>query len=293
MRHWFLPHHQTHAKAKLISWEGILIYILLFMLLQVSFSLASYFKPGVLGTTSNIEYKKVIELTNIEREKVGLPPVVENEALNKAALAKAANMFEEDYWAHFAPSGKSPWDFILGAGYKFTFAGENLAKNFGSDKDVVEAWMASTTHRENLLNPKYRDIGIAVVEGVLNGQKTTLVVQEFGSTSTLAAATPQVSVSGQKIELSKSEYNKKILLSSGEESKEILPSATKSLIDPYQVSKNLGLIAIFFISTLLILDLIIIRRRGILRVTSHHGAHFALLSLAAAALMNVNPGQIL
>lgn len=291
MRHWFLPHHQTHAKAKLISWEGILIYILLFMMLQVSFSLTGYFKPGVLGTTSNIEYKKVIELTNIEREKVGLSPVIENEALNKAAQAKAANMFEENYWAHFAPSGKSPWDFILGAGYKFTFAGENLAKNFSEDTDVVEAWMASPSHRENLLNPKYRDIGIAVVEGVLNGQKTTLVVQEFGNTSALAAATPQVSVSGQEIELSKSEYNKRILLSSGEESKEILPS--KSLIDPYQVSKNLGLVVIFFISFLLVLDLIVLRRRGVLRISSHHGAHFALLSLAAAALMNINPGQIL
>lgn len=66
-------------------------------------------------------------------------------------------MFDENYWAHFAPSGKSPWDFILGSGYKFTFAGENLAKNFYNSQDVMNAWMASKVgHKENLLNSKYQ-----------------------------------------------------------------------------------------------------------------------------------------
>ena len=171
-RNWFLPHKDTHKKAHLISWEAILIYVLFFMLLQVGFSIISYTKPGVLGITANIDQKKVIELTNIEREKKGLPPVLENEALDKAARLKAENMFSENYWAHFAPSGKTPWDFILGAGYHFTFAGENLAKNFYSSDEVVAAWMASPTHRDNLLNSHYKDIGIAVTEGILNGQKT-------------------------------------------------------------------------------------------------------------------------
>src|SRR5687767_6949807 len=105
VHHWFIPHRDTHQKAKLISWQGLFIYVVMFILLQVGFSIFSYAKPGVLGIASNIDYKKVIELTNKEREKKGLPTVSENDALNKAATLKAANMFEENYWAHFAPSG--------------------------------------------------------------------------------------------------------------------------------------------------------------------------------------------
>src|SRR3989344_7797598 len=200
LHNWFLPHKDTHQKAHLLSWEGLVIYILLFILLQVSLSIIGYAKPGVLGISGNIDQKRLIELTNIERQKNGLSPVSENSALDQAAELKAQNMFQENYWAHFAPSGKTPWDFISGAGYKFTYAGENLAKNFTSAEAVVAAWMASQTHRDNLLNSKYKDIGIAVVEGVLNGQKTTLIVQEFGTTDVLIAR-PIVDVQGQQFQV--------------------------------------------------------------------------------------------
>src|SRR5258708_6733704 len=197
-RNWFLPHKETHHKAHLISWEALLIYALFFILLQVGFSIISYTKPGVLGINSSIDQKRLIELTNLEREKKGLGKVLENEALDNAAKLKGENMFAENYWAHFAPSGKTPWDFILGSGYHFTFAGENLAKNFYTSEEVVSAWMNSPTHRDNLLNEHYKDIGIAVEEGVLNGQKTTLIVQEFGTTEFLANK-PLVDVSGKQV----------------------------------------------------------------------------------------------
>jgi hypothetical protein len=66
------------------------------------------------------------------------------------------------------------------AGYQYEYAGENLAKNFLFSKNVVEAWMDSPTHRENVLRPEYTDVGFAVVNDVLNGEETTLVVQMFG-----------------------------------------------------------------------------------------------------------------
>lgn len=292
MYHWFFPHKQTHQKATLISWEGLLIYVLLFILLQVSFSLVSNLAPGVLGINSNIDQKKVIELTNQERQKLGLPLVKENEALDKAAAAKAANMFQENYWAHFAPSGKSPWDFILGSGYKFTYAGENLAKNFETSDDVVAAWMASPTHRENIVNPKYQDIGIAVVEGVLNGQKTSLVVQEFGSTSTISiAAKPEINLSGQKTNLPASEYNKPILPQvAGVPS---ISNNSKALINPYLTTKVMGFGVVTLMMTLLAIDFITLRRRGVFRISSHHLAHFSLLSLSVVTLLIRTPGSIL
>ncbi|MBI4038993.1 hypothetical protein HY384_03480 [Candidatus Daviesbacteria bacterium] len=286
---WFLPHKDTHKKAHLISWEGLLIYILLFIFLQVGFSIISYTKPGVLGIDSDIDQKTIIELSNIERQKMGLAPVSENAALDKAAELKAQNMFSENYWAHFAPSGKSPWDFILGSGYKFTYAGENLAKNFYKSDDVVAAWMASPTHRDNLLNPKYKDIGIAVVEGVLNGQKTTLVVQMFGTSQALAAD-PSVQIQGKQIVVPAQDLTNKQALTLSVT--QIKPE-TKLLIDPYLVSKWGGFSVIVLIATLLVADFWILRRRGVFRFSSHHIAHMALLSLAAGSLFVINPGAIL
>lgn len=288
-QNWFLPHKDTHKKAHLISWEGLVIYVLIFILLQVSFSIINYTKPGVLGISGNIDQKKLIELTNIERQKKGLSPVSENDALDQAAALKAQNMFQENYWAHFAPSGKTPWDFILGTGYKFTVAGENLAKNFSSSDDVVAAWMASPTHRDNLLNSKYQDIGIAVEEGVLNGQKTILVVQEFGSTQVIAAK-PTVEVQGKQIEVPKQDLvNKPALALAIIETK---PN-TNVLIDPYLISKVAGFSVIILITILLTIDVWVLKKRGVFRITSHHIAHMALLSLAAGSLLVASPGAIL
>ncbi len=287
LSHWFLPHKDTHKKAHLLSWEGLLIYILIFILLQVSFSIVGYTKPGVLGINGNIDQKNVIELTNKEREKKGLSGLTENEALDKAAAAKAQNMFTENYWAHYAPSGKTPWDFILGAGYHFTYAGENLAKNFYKSDEVVTAWMNSPTHRENLLNPNYKDIGIAVVDGVLNGQKTTLVVQEFGTTENVTSR-PTADVQGSEIQVPINDFNKPQLIAASERNLNF-----NSLVDPYQVTKVAGISLISLIIILLILDMYILKKRGIFRITSHHIAHMALLSLTAGSLILTNPGAVL
>lgn len=290
IRNWFLPHKYTHKKAHLISWEGLLVYVLLFMLLQVSFSIIGHLKPGILGISAAIDHKKIIELTNNERTKLGLGPLKENEALAKAALMKADNMFEENYWAHFAPSGYTPWDFILGAGYQFTFAGENLAKNFYTADDIVAAWMASPTHKENILNPRYQDIGIVVTEGLLNGQKTTLVVQMFGNTQALASI-PTVSINGQKIAVEKKDYQQTPQLVAS--IKTTSPSTTSLLIDPNMILKNLGLFVIAFIVLLLMVDFMVLRKRGVFRISSHHLAHMVFLSAAAATILSNSGGSIL
>ncbi|MBI2334457.1 hypothetical protein HYU96_01520 [Candidatus Daviesbacteria bacterium] len=286
-QNWLLPHKDTHKKAHLISWEAILIYILLFILLQVGFSIVSYTKPGILGISANLDQKKLIELTNQERQKSGLGPVSENEALDRAAALKAQNMFDENYWAHFAPSGKTPWDFILGSGYKFTYAGENLAKNFYNSDEVVSAWMASPTHKENLLNSKYSDIGMAVVEGVLNGQKTTLVVQMFGSTSTVFPQ-PAFTAGGKQVNVSKDKY-----LSAPAIFAETRGENIKPLFDPYQFTKTAGFVLILLMAVLLTVDLVVLKKRGVLRISSSRVAHMAILGVAAATLLNSNPGAIL
>lgn len=296
---WFIPHRDTHQKAHLISWQGLALYIMLFVILQSTFSWVSFSKPGILGTSSNITKEQIIELTNIERAKNSLPPLSENSNLDSAAEGKAANMFSENYWAHFAPSGKSPWDFILGSGYKFSVAGENLAKNFSSSSDVVTAWMNSPSHKENIVNSKYKDIGIAVEDGEINGQKTTLVVQMFGNTSALAYITskPQqqklIAQAPSPTIVPKEEYLKK------SEVALVAPALVKAqtvqnqpLFDPFQIYKVFGVGVIIFIMSLLVLDYLILRKRGVFRITSNHLAHMAILGLTAAVVMSKNPGQI-
>lgn len=312
LSHFFLPHPETHKKAHLLSFKALFVYIAFFLIVSLSFHGINAVKPGVLGVSSTITVSEVIRLTNIEREKNGLPPVTEDSRLSAAAQAKAQNMFEENYWAHYSPSGKDPWGFINGAGYEFSYAGENLAKSFYESDEVVKAWMNSKTHRENILNKHYSNIGIAVLEGTLNGEKTTLVVQEFGSPVDVAVAAspadsnvgsvqtqteesgPSAQSSPQSIALASTvpasvspEVRSETLVASERESLSDLAT------DPYFAFKTAGLSLLFVLFILIALDLYIIRRRAIYRITSRHLPHLALISTAASVLMNINPGQIL
>jgi len=156
-----------------------------FLFNQTILSLVALTNPGVLGYTSDILPEAIIRLTNEEREKEGLPALEENGFLNEAARRKAADMFAFDYWAHSSPAGKTPWSFFKEAGYNYVVAGENLAKDFSNPEAVVGAWMKSPTHKANIIDNRFKEIGVAVVEGTLNGYQTTLVVQLFGTPSRL------------------------------------------------------------------------------------------------------------
>jgi hypothetical protein len=88
-------------------------------------------------------------------------------------------------FAHYyqSPQGQmDPWQFIINSGYQYLYAGENLGKDFSSAEKLVTAWMNSPLHRDNLLNPNYSEIGVAVIEGpYLDKKDTTLIVQMLAS----------------------------------------------------------------------------------------------------------------
>lgn len=135
----------------------------------------------ILGYASNITTEAVITQTNSMRTGQGIGTLAYSDTLSQAAAAKARDMFANNYWAHTSPTGREPWDFIRGAGYTYRVAGENLARDFDSTQPMVSAWMNSPTHRANILNPRYQEIGIAVVNGSMHGVETTLVVQMFAA----------------------------------------------------------------------------------------------------------------
>lgn len=130
----------------------------------------------------------VVALTNSERSGNKLSSVTEDALLDKAAQAKANDMAAKGYFAHTGPDGKTPWQWIAASGYQYQYAGENLAVRFIDSRDVVNAWMASPTHRANIVKPVYTQIGVGVAEGTFEGQPATYVVQYFGTPKTAQAA---------------------------------------------------------------------------------------------------------
>jgi hypothetical protein len=102
-------------------------------------------------------------------------------------------MFSENYWAHVSPSGIQPWYWFAQANYPYTYAGENLAKDFDTSAGTVQGWMNSPGHKANILNVNYTQVGFAVQNGTLVGGQTTLVVAHYGATaaSTAPSVTPK------------------------------------------------------------------------------------------------------
>ncbi len=183
-RHLFTPYHTNNHKARALHPQAFVFYILLVFVLQISFKTIRTNFPDILGFATDISVERLLEITNQKRVESGLSPLSFSPTLSAAAANKSQDMFTQGYWAHIAPDGKTPWDFITGAGYNYIYAGENLAKSFNDSQSVVDAWMNSSSHRDNILKGEYKEIGFAVVNGNLSGEETTLVVQFFGSTST-------------------------------------------------------------------------------------------------------------
>jgi uncharacterized protein YkwD len=134
-----------------------------------------------LAGNSSLTKQGVIEWTNSQRARYGLPPLKENSNLDASAAIKTEDMFANQYFAHDSLSGKGVGNLASSAGYSFLTIGENLAMgNFGSDEALVQAWMDSQGHRENILNTSYKDIGVSVKKGVYQRKTIWMAVQHFG-----------------------------------------------------------------------------------------------------------------
>ena len=176
-----VPHKANNYRPHLIRPWGLTAVLFVALVVQLLYGFVTTGQLEVLGRVSNITTTELLEYTNRERDNEGLADLSINDKLSEAAFMKATDMFENNYWAHVSPSGVTPWKWIADVGYNYSIAGENLAKNYPTARATVDAWMASETHRENILNSQYADVGFAVVDGVLNGRATTLVVAMYGA----------------------------------------------------------------------------------------------------------------
>jgi hypothetical protein len=175
--HLSIPSHRNNYRAKALHID----FLVLLIAAATAFSLLTGWieSSNVLGFAQDIRIERLYDLTNEERVNQGMPALKYSNELALAAQNKAQHMFQHNYWAHFG-GGKSPWDFILESGYSYEVAGENLAKGFMFSEGVLDGWKNSPTHYANIVRPEYDEVGFAVINGNLEGEETTLVVQMFG-----------------------------------------------------------------------------------------------------------------
>lgn len=129
-----------------------------------------------------VDANEIVQLHNRERQAIGLNPLSINTLLNKSAQAKADAMLASDCWSHYCPEGKSPWDFFDDAGYIYIYAGENLAQGFYDNESVMQAWMNSPTHKENVIKDDFTEIGIGIAYGTFQGVANNIVIAvHFGT----------------------------------------------------------------------------------------------------------------
>lgn len=177
-----VPHKANQYRPHAIRRYGIVAVVALVLVMQGLYN--GTHSGNVLGVETQITPSGLLAATNKQRIRNGQQPLTMNTKLAEAAQLKVKNMFSQQYWAHTAPDGTTPWHWIELAGYNYESAGENLAKDFTTNASTVSAWMASPTHRANILNTTYQDVGFAIMDSTLDGEPTTLVVALYGSPET-------------------------------------------------------------------------------------------------------------
>jgi hypothetical protein len=268
LSHLFIPKESNNHRAKILHHTNLFLTIVFLFLASFLIQGIKTSFPSVLGVKADISSEELLSLTNQERQNVGVGPLVYNEKLSQAANMKAQDMFEYNYWAHNSPAGKTPWVFIKASGYKYVYAGENLARGFTTAQDVIRAWMASPDHRSNMLSSNYQDVGFAVRLGTLNGEETVLIVEEFGNLNMPIAKNIEV----QEVSAVKVEDTSNLV-------KNAQAVHKKPLIGISSLSSNIYYVFILVFIFALVLDMIIIEKKKVMRFVGHNIDHILYLIL--------------
>lgn len=280
LRHLFLPHYSNNQRAKLLHHSSVFFIASFLIVTSFFLSLFRTSDSAVLGISVDISSQQLLLLTNQKRAEAGVRPLRLNNELIHAAQNKAQYMIAKDFWAHIAPDGTTPWDFIHRAGYSYVYAGENLARGFTTPQDVVEAWMASPEHRDNMLSPNYKDVGFAMVEGNLTGEKDTiLVVEMLGSSMGSVAQVSRGAIEGTSVV--------------GQD--QLVYAGTLERTPVVNTILSGRIIALFLVGlflVLLILDIIIVRKKNIVRVFEHNIDHVLFFVLLAGLILALGRGTV-
>lgn len=310
--HLILPRSSNNHKAKVLHPSGLLVVASFLILFQAVLNFLPKLGPSILGYASQISPDEVIRLTNEKRAQAGLSLLTLNGTLSNAALSKGNDMITKDYWAHVAPDGTQPWSFITNVGYKYRYAGENLARDFSNASSAVDAWMNSPTHRENILNPKYKEIGIGVVEGDLAGVDTTIIVQFFGATYADKVVEPvAVNIPVNENPTTKPTTKPTLVATVAPTDTPIPfvalnspiatvqavftspPPTQQILISPFTTTRVVSLSVVGFLLLVFLVDSFLVSKRRITRIAGRSFAHVAFLGMILSIILILQSGKIL
>lgn len=293
IKYLFVPQEKNNYRAKAIHLDFLTYYLVIALVLTFAYKTIGPNFHNILGFATDVTVDKLLELTNNEREDYGLSSLTYNKELSQAAQKKAEDMFEKNYWSHYTPDGLTPWDFILSSGYQYEYAGENLAKNFLFSNGVVDAWMNSVTHKENIVRKEYSDVGFAIVNGVLNGEQTTLVVQMFGKPSQEILAKETSSNTSNTDAKKESEIIPKENPSE-ELSPAVLAKVTKKpKINLFNITFDLNFIFLALLFIVLLIDVYFASRVKIVRLGGKNFAHLIFIGFIFISLFIFAKGIIL
>lgn len=318
IHHLLFPRESNNHRSKVLHHDSLFFIVALFVFLGSTVGVVQNNYPQVLGISSNITAQDLLAFTNQKRQENGLGPLTLNAKLSQAAEQKASHMFANDYWAHVAPDGTTPWYFIKSAGYEYLYAGENLARGFTTASAVVDAWMNSPTHRENMLSANYDDVGFAIQTGTLTGSETILVVQElgrqYGSSGQVATAETVQALEPTPVSQQGGPTPIVVAVTSVTPTQAILPTATPTLtpsptptvqpisvaavanqplFDSKSLTKNISLGILIFLVLVLIIDAVIIERRSIVRMVAHNADHILFIIIVILVIIVIGKGWIL
>ncbi|MFA5996383.1 MAG: CAP domain-containing protein [Candidatus Paceibacterota bacterium] len=181
---YFFPHSRNNYRPHLFSGISVAVLVIGVLLLEGAYLVQTKFVFLETDFLASVLPGALVALTNEDREMHGLAGVTEDAVLSRAAQAAAEDMAANGYFAHVSPDGKTPWYWLEQVGYRYSYAGENLAVNFTDSVDVESAWMESPTHRANIVKPQYTHVGFGTAHGMYEGQETTFVVEFFATPST-------------------------------------------------------------------------------------------------------------
>ena len=186
MKRLIKPGKHNNYTPFLLHRSALAIYVLIIFVFNLVVG-----QLGLFTVFAAVDASTLYSLHNSNRNNSGLGGLTVNSQLVSSATSKAKAMLDSNCWDHYCPPGTSPWSFILGAGYEYIYAGENLAEGFGDNNALMNAWMNSPTHRANVLNGNFTEIGIGFAYGSFQGKENnTIVVVHFGSRQKIQTAPP-------------------------------------------------------------------------------------------------------
>jgi len=161
--------------GRILFWNVVMLIFVKLILPHSAFQFASF-----INSIPVFDSREIIRLTNETRAANSLPVLKPNAKLDVAASDKLSDMATVEYFAHVSPTGVSPWYWMKRANYSYSVAGENLAIGFFTADETMRAWLDSPSHKANILNNRYMEIGVAAKAVEIGEREGILVVQMFG-----------------------------------------------------------------------------------------------------------------